>query len=123
MKKTLLVLCVMCLLSMSVTTAFANKNSEAACPNKTIGSYTVEGKFIKETVHDSYYGFLVKTNDGKSYDIGIGNDTVPEFEGIKPGNNIKIPFYSVQSFDESTGKCVVHHYYDTEQDKQGSFSK
>ncbi len=123
MKKTFFCLGIMALCALASTPAFANEATKESCPAKTLGKYTLEGKYVKETPHEGYYGFLVQGNDGKSYDIGIGNDTHPSFEGIKAGNSIKIPYYTRQFFDEATKTCVVEHHLDYENDFKGSYSK
>ncbi len=123
MKKALLTLGVISLCAFSSLPAFANKASKESCPEKKLGESTIEGKYIKETPHEGYYGFLVKAKDGKSYDIGIGNDVAPQFEGIKAGNSIKIPFYTLQFFDKTTGTCVTQHYLNYEGTFKGSFTK
>ncbi len=123
MKKSLLTLSAICLLALTSTPALANKATEESCPEKILNEMTIEGKFIKETPHEGYYGFLVKTKDGKSYDIGIGNDVAIEFEGIKPGNSIKIPFYTQQYFNKSTNTCVVEHHRNTKGSFKGSYTK
>ncbi len=121
MKKIILTLGIIGLCFGTYAPAFAN--TAESCPTKTLGKFVVEGKYVKETPHEGYYGFLIEGKDGKTYDIGIGNDTHPVFEGIKPGNSIKIPYYTAQYFDKNTNTCVVEHYLDSESEFKGSYSK
>ncbi len=123
MKKTILTLGVIGLCAFSSLPAFANKATKESCPEKKLDGFTLEGKYIKETPHEGYYGFLIEGKDGKSYDIGIGNDVAPQFEGIKAGNSIKIPFYTQQFFDEATGTCITQHHLNYGGSFKGSFTK
>ncbi len=123
MKKIVLTFCVVSLFTFINAFALAN-NEQNNCPDKRVGEFTVEGTFVKETIHEGYFGFLVKGKDGKNYDIGIGNDSYPpEFSDMKPGATIIIPFYNIQYFDSGLGKCVVKSHLNTESSKKGSYSK
>ncbi len=122
MKKTFLTFGIVGLCAFTCVPAFASTASKESCPTKTLGEFTVEGTYIKETPHEGYYGFLVEGKDGKLYDIGIGNDITKQFEGIQAGNTIKIPFYSEQFFDASTNTCVVNHYLNEKGAFKGSYS-
>ncbi len=124
MKKICLTLSALCLCALACTPALANTTPQDLCPSKRLGEGIVEGTFVKETSHESYYGFLVQDNNGISYDIGIGNDIYPqEFEGLKPGNSIKLPFYTEQYYDSTLGHCVVKNHRNTESSVKGSYAK
>ncbi len=89
---------------------------QGPCPDKHLGKAIIQGKYVKNTLHNDatggYFGFLVQAHDGKSYDIGIGHDYPAEFQGIKAGNTISIPFYREQGLDPNTGLCVVKLFHD-----------
>ncbi len=96
---------------------------QVPCERKRLGEAVITGVYIRNTSHEGYYGFLVHGDDKKAYDIGIGNDIEPAFDGIKPGDSITIPFYSEQSFDTLTGLCSVEHHHNTKSSTKGSFSR
>ncbi len=98
---------------------------QGPCPDKYLGKVTIQGRYMENTSHNDvwggYFGFLVHANDGNSYDIGMGHDYPTEFEGIKPGNTITIPFYKKQGLDTKTGLCVVKFFHDEKSKIKGSY--
>ncbi len=98
-------------------------NPQGPCPDKNLGKATIQGKYVRNTDHEGYFGFLVQGQDGKNYDIGIGHEEPLEFVNIKAGNNITIPFYKEQLLDTNTGRCVVKLFHDFENTSKGSYTK
>ncbi len=96
---------------------------QGPCPNKNLGKAILQGKYVKNTNHQEYFGFLVQTQDGKNYDIGIGHEEPLEFMNIKAGNTITIPYYKEQLLDTNTGRCVIKLFHDYENTVKGSYTK
>lgn len=103
MKRFILILCLSLL--------YSNPLKADPCPEKTSSLKTLTGIFLKETLHEDCFGYLIQESKGKKIDVMIGNDDPQEFQGIKKGDLIRLSYKTEQFPDRK--QCLRVSYYET----------
>ena len=83
-----------------------------ACPHwKYPGQTQITGTWLGESNHNDAFGYLVKTPDGKTVDIVMGNGDFMEFANVKKGDTITLSYSTELFLDEYEGRCARTHFY------------
>ena len=75
------------------------------------GQTQITGTWLGESNHNDAYGYLVKTPDGKTVDIVMGNGDIMEFVNVKKGDTITLSYTTQLLLDEYEGRCARTHFY------------
>ncbi len=82
------------------------------CPHwKYPGQTQITGTWQGESNHNDAFGYLVKTPDGKTVDIIMGNGDFMEFENVKKGDAVTLSYTTELLLDAYEARCARTHFY------------